>query len=125
MLIDKHLIQEVKERHDLVTFIESKGIKLKRAGKVYQGLCPFHEDTNPSLIVDPEKQLWNCLGACSGNGKSGVDQDVIAHFHIVKQHEVDDVHKSVDLEIPCVVRFDRDYANRNREAHMITLLVLR
>lgn len=73
MLIDKALIREVKEKHDLVSFIEGKGIQLKRAGKVYQGLCPFHDDTNPSLVVDPEKQLWNCLGACSAQGKSGGD----------------------------------------------------
>lgn len=74
MLIDKAMIQEVKSRHELVSFIESKGVKLKRTGKVFQGLCPFHADHNPSLIVDPEKQSWSCLGACKGNGKkSGGD----------------------------------------------------
>jgi DNA primase len=73
MLIDKAMIQEVKTRHELAGFIESKGVKLKRTGKVFQGLCPFHDDHNPSLIVDPEKQMWSCLGACKGNGKSSGD----------------------------------------------------
>ena len=73
MLIDKAMIQAVKARHELVSFIESKGTKLKRTGKVFQGLCPFHADHNPSLIVDPEKQTWACLGACKGNGKSSGD----------------------------------------------------
>jgi DNA primase catalytic core len=68
MLFEQAMIQEVKARHELAAFIESKGVKLKRTGKVYQGLCPFHADHNPSLIVDPEKQLWSCLGACKGNG---------------------------------------------------------
>ena len=38
------------------------------------GRCPFHSpDKTPSLVVDPGKQLWNCLGACRTNGKSGGD----------------------------------------------------
>jgi DNA primase catalytic core len=75
MLIEQAMIQEVKARHELAAFIESKGVKLKKTGKVFQGLCPFHDDHKPSLIVDPEKQLWSCLGACkgNGNGKSGGD----------------------------------------------------
>ncbi len=36
--------------------------------KQLAGLCPFHDDHEPSLIVDPKKQLWNCLGACSEGG---------------------------------------------------------
>jgi len=77
MLITKEFIQGVKQKNDLAALIESKGIKLKRTGKVYQGLCPFHADHNPSLIVDPEKQTWCCLGACKGNGKKS-SGDVLA-----------------------------------------------
>jgi len=36
------------------------------------GLCPFHEDHDPSFIVSPEKNLWHCLGAC-GEGGSVID----------------------------------------------------
>ncbi len=39
-----------------------------RKGKQWVGLCPFHNDHEPSLIVDPRKQLWNCLGACREGG---------------------------------------------------------
>ncbi len=48
--------------------VESSGVKLKRRGKQLAGLCPFHDDHEPGLIVDPKKQLWNCLGACSEGG---------------------------------------------------------
>jgi len=78
MLIEQAIIQEVKARHELAAFIESKGVKLKRTGKVFQGLCPFHDDHNPSLIVDPGKQLWSCLGACKGNGKGKAGGDIYA-----------------------------------------------
>ena len=35
------------------------------------GLCPFHDDTDPSLVVTPSKQLWNCLGACQSENSGG------------------------------------------------------
>jgi DNA primase len=64
MLIDKAEIERVKQSHDLAALAEQKGVRLKRNGKQLVGLCPFHEDHEPSFIVDPKKQLWNCLGAC-------------------------------------------------------------
>ena len=65
-MIEKEEIEAIKENTDLVALIESKGILLKKNGKGYKGLCPFHEDTNPSLSVDPETNLWNCFGCNSG-----------------------------------------------------------
>jgi DNA primase catalytic core len=68
MLIDKAEIERVKRANDLVAVVRSRGIKLTRRGKQYVGLCKFHEDHEPSFIVDPKKQLWNCLGACNEGG---------------------------------------------------------
>ncbi len=74
MYVTKEAIEEVRRRCDLVQVVESRGVTLQRKGKNYVGLCPFHEDREPSLVVNREKQLWNCFGACSGNGgKSGGD----------------------------------------------------
>ncbi|MGH9768142.1 MAG: CHC2 zinc finger domain-containing protein [Blastocatellia bacterium] len=67
-MIEQAEIDQVKRETDLVKLIESSGVKLKRKGKQLAGLCPFHDDREPSLIVDPKKQLWNCLGACSEGG---------------------------------------------------------
>ena len=75
-MIPAEAIAEVKARHELVAFVESCGIPLKRTGKGYLGLCRFHEDHRPSLSVDPAKQYWCCLGACSAGGKV-VGGDVI------------------------------------------------
>ncbi len=68
-MIPAEAIAEVKVRHDLVAFIESCGVVLKRHGEGFLGLCPLHGDTRPSLSVSPAKQSWCCLGACSANGK--------------------------------------------------------
>ncbi len=67
-MIEQAEIDQVKRETDLVKLVESSGVKLKRKGKQLAGLCPFHDDHEPSLIVDPKKQLWNCLGACSEGG---------------------------------------------------------
>ncbi len=68
-MIPAETIADVKARHELVSFIESCSVALKRHGKGYLGLCPLHPDTKPSLSVDPAKQYWCCLGACSSPGK--------------------------------------------------------
>lgn len=68
-MIPAEQIAEVRTRHELVAFIESSGIKLRRKGRDLVGLCPFHNDREPSLSVSPAKQVWCCLGACSADGK--------------------------------------------------------
>jgi DNA primase len=68
MLIEKGEIERVKRANDLVELVRGRGIELKRKGKQLVGKCPFHADHEPSLVVDPKKQLWNCLGACREGG---------------------------------------------------------
>src|SRR5437762_14319567 len=75
-MIPVEAIAEVKGRVDLVSFAESQGIELRRNGKGLLGLCPLHHDTKPSFSVDPLKQYWCCLGACSAGGRV-VGGDVI------------------------------------------------
>src|ERR671937_1837375 len=72
MAIEQSVIGSIKTGIDIVDYIGAR-IKLHKNGKDYFGLCPFHQDTKASLAVSREKQLWNCLGACSANGKSGGD----------------------------------------------------
>lgn len=74
MYVSKAEIERVRRGHDLVAEIRSRGVELKRRGRNWVGLCPFHDDREPSLVVNPERQLWNCFGACRSNGgKSGGD----------------------------------------------------
>ncbi len=67
-MIEQAEIDRVKQSTDLAALIRARGVTLKRKGKQLVGLCPFHDDHEPSLIVDPKKQLWNCLGSCSEGG---------------------------------------------------------
>lgn len=71
MLIAKAEIDALKRRHELAAFVASSGVQLRRVGKYLMGRCPFHDDSKESLVVDPKKQLWNCLGGCRGNAPGG------------------------------------------------------
>jgi DNA primase len=66
MTIDQTVIDQAKGT-DLVALARAKGIELKKNGKSYFGLCPFHADKNPSLSINPSKNLFQCFG-CGAAG---------------------------------------------------------
>ncbi|MGH9002368.1 MAG: CHC2 zinc finger domain-containing protein, partial [Acidimicrobiia bacterium] len=61
-------IAQLKAEVSLERLAEARGVVLRRHGKDLLGLCPFHEDREPSLVVSPAKNLWHCLGACQAGG---------------------------------------------------------
>ncbi|HAG83744.1 MAG TPA: DNA primase [Cyanobacteria bacterium UBA12227] len=61
-------IEEVKQRADIVDVI-SEYVVLRKRGKDYVGLCPFHNEKTPSFSVSPNKQMYYCFG-CSAGGNA-------------------------------------------------------
>jgi DNA primase catalytic core len=61
-------IERLKSGISLQRLAEARGVRLKRHGADFLGLCPFHDDREPSLVISPEKNLWHCLGACQAGG---------------------------------------------------------
>ncbi|CAB1056083.1 DNA primase DnaG, partial [Olavius sp. associated proteobacterium Delta 1] len=66
MAIEKERIEAIKRDVDLAALVKAKGIELKKNGKSYFGLCPFHDDHNPSLSINPVNNLWQCFGCGAG-----------------------------------------------------------
>ena len=61
-------LEQLKREVSVQRLAEARGIALVRHGADLHGLCPFHEDRNPSLVISPERNLWHCLGACQAGG---------------------------------------------------------
>jgi len=59
---------DIKARLDIVQLVSSYGVTLKKAGRNYLGLCPFHNERTPSFVVFPDTQNWHCFGACGTGG---------------------------------------------------------
>ena len=66
--IPDEVIERLKQEVSLERLAEARGVKLTRHGADLLGLCPFHEDHEPSLVISPQKNLWHCLGACQSGG---------------------------------------------------------
>ncbi|CAB1064769.1 DNA primase DnaG, partial [Olavius sp. associated proteobacterium Delta 1] len=65
-MIERERIEAIKRGVDLIALVKAKGVKLRKNGKSYFGLCPFHGDKNPSFSVNPTKNLWQCFGCGAG-----------------------------------------------------------
>ena len=59
------IIEEVRQSNDIVDII-SQYMHLKRSGRNYFGLCPFHNEKSPSFSVSPDKQIFHCFGCGVG-----------------------------------------------------------
>lgn len=70
------LIEEIKSSNDIVDII-SQYVILKRRGRNFLGLCPFHKEKTPSFSVSPDKQIFHCFGC-------GVGGDVITFINRIE-----------------------------------------
>lgn len=63
--IPEHIVDEVRLRNDIVDIV-SEFVPLKKRGKNFFGMCPFHQEKAPSFSVNQEKQIFHCFGCGKG-----------------------------------------------------------
>jgi DNA primase catalytic core len=61
-------LERLKNTISVERLVEAAGIELKKSGKDLIGVCPFHDDSEPSLVVTTTKNLWHCFGCQCGGG---------------------------------------------------------
>ena len=75
MQISEEILEKIKSQNDIVDVI-SERVRLKKAGRNFTGLCPFHNEKTPSFSVSQEKQIYKCFGCGeAGNVISFVMKD--------------------------------------------------
>ena len=80
------LIEEIRNSNDIVDII-SQYVVLKRSGRNFFGLCPFHKEKSPSFSVSPDRQIFHCFGC-------GVGGNVI---HFLQKKENIDFREAIEL----------------------------
>ena len=75
--IPQNFIDDLLDRTDIVELVDAR-IGLRKSGRNYTGLCPFHQEKTPSFSVSPDKQFYYCFGCgasrieCKRDGKTAV-----------------------------------------------------
>lgn len=68
MRIPESIVKKITEEADIVAII-GENIKLEKKGNDYKGICPFHNDSNPSFSVSPSKRVYKCF-SCGESGNA-------------------------------------------------------
>jgi len=65
MPFDAGVVAEIQAKVDLLAYV-SQYVTLRKQGREYRGLCPFHSEKTPSFYLNAEKQVWHCHGCNAG-----------------------------------------------------------
>jgi len=96
MAIPQHFIDDLLARVNIIDVIDAR-IKLKKTGKNYSALCPFHKEKSPSFSVNPDKQFYYCFGCGAGGNALGFVMD---YEHCSFPEAVEELAKGLGLEVP-------------------------
>ncbi len=85
-MIPPEKIDEIREKTDIIELVDSL-IDLKKAGRNFKALCPFHHEKTPSFVVSPEKQIYRCFGCGKGGNVFGflMEYEGISFVEAVKR----------------------------------------
>ena len=117
MTIPSSFIDQILDQSDIVDIVGQR-VQLNKKGSNHWGLCPFHDDTNPSMAVNQDKQFYYCF-VCNAKGNS---------INFLREYEnldfvdaVETIASSLGLEVPRTQsqQFDSNTLNVNEEAKKI------
>ena len=98
MRYSDEILDEVRNSNDIVEVI-SQYVHLKRSGRNYFGLCPFHNEKSPSFSVSPDKQIFHCFGC-------GVGGNVISFISKIEgigfKEAIENLAERANIKLPTI-----------------------
>jgi DNA primase len=94
--IPEDTLQAVRDRVDIVDLV-GRHVGLKKAGRSYKGLCPFHHEKTPSFVVTPERGTWHCFGCGEGGNAFAF---LMRHDNLTFPEAVRSLAAELGIEIP-------------------------
>jgi DNA primase catalytic core len=117
---DLSIIDRIKDATDIIDIIQDF-VGLRKKGINYVGICPFHDDTSPSMYVSPSKQIFKCF-ACGTGG------DVISfiekHERLSYPEALRYLAKKYNIEIP-EVELSREAIEREKRKESLSIILSR
>ncbi|WP_331776083.1 DNA primase [Sulfurospirillum sp. 1612] len=109
-MIDNQSIENLKQRLDIVDVVGSY-LELKKNGANFKCICPFHNDSNPSLVISPSKQIYHCF-SCQAGGDA---------IKFVMEYEKLNYPEAIE-KLATMYNFSLTYTNENHVTHNSKLM---
>ncbi|MGB0662188.1 MAG: DNA primase [Pontibacterium sp.] len=116
--IPQSFIDDLLARVNIIDILDGRVDKLKRTGKNYSGLCPFHQEKTPSFTANQEKQFYYCFGCGAGGNALGF---MMAYDRLEFPQAVEYLARHAGMEVP---REESPEAEAHRKAKQKSLSIL-
>lgn len=116
--IPQDIIDKVLDAANIIEVI-GEDITLKKQGVNYIGVCPFHDDKTPSLVVSPAKGIYKCF-ACGAGGN--VFKFLMEHHGLSYPDAIREMGKKYHIEVPTIeLTPEQQQATRDKESTMVVM----
>lgn len=116
--IPQYFIDDLLARINITDVVESR-VKLRRSGKNYSGLCPFHKENSPSFTVSPDKQFYYCFGCGAGGNALGF---LMEYERLSFPEAVEELARLAGVDIPREEQNSQQIERDHQVKQQITLL---
>ena len=117
-LIPQTFIDDLLSRVDIVDVVD-KRVKLRKTGKNYSGLCPFHQEKSPSFSVEPDKQFYYCFGCGAGGNAIGF---LMNYDSLDFPQAVENLAAEYGIDVPRETTSKADKQRQSRNSLLLELL---
>ena len=103
------IIDEIRNSNNILDVV-SQYVVLKRSGRSYSGLCPFHKEKSPSFYVSPDKQIFHCFGCGEGGDVLGFIKKI---ENITFKEAIETLAERANITLPVLVNTEKDEKLQN------------